>query len=43
MGCRDVSFDTGLHNTAEAMVPMNMGTRLGQYSWESNTGEKVTG
>lgn len=21
---------------------MNMGTRLGQYSWESNTGEKVT-
>lgn len=40
VGCRDVGFDAGLINIAEAMVPI---TWVGQYSWESNTGDKVTG
>lgn len=40
VGCRDVGFDAGLPNTAEAMIPI---TWVGQYCWESNTSDKVTG
>lgn len=38
-GCRDVDFDLDVYNTAEAVMPTNMGTRLGQYFCRSSMGE----
>lgn len=29
VGCRNVGFDMGLRNTTEAMMPINVGMRLG--------------